>query len=193
MIRRYSTEPPAGASAPIRHPDAPPPGSTIASHYALCFGCGADHPAGLHLRVVAGEGVSALGVLEVGELHQGAPGLAHGGLLAAAFDEAMGYVNWLIRVPAVTGRLETDFRRPVPVGTTLYLDSRAVAVAGRRVFMEAEGRLDSADGEVAVSASAVFVQVDLSHFSKHGRPQDVQAAAEAARASGVTRRYEVNP
>lgn len=193
MIRRYSSEPPAGATEPVRHPDAPPPGSPIGTHYALCFGCGGDHPAGLHLRVVAGEGVSVLGVLEVGELHQGAPGLAHGGLLAAAFDEAMGYVNWLIRTPAVTGRLETDFRRPVPVGTTLYLDARAVAVAGRRVFMHAEGRLDAADGELAVSAAAVFVQVELSHFTTHGRPQDVHAAAEEARASGLIRRYEVNP
>jgi acyl-coenzyme A thioesterase PaaI-like protein len=193
MIRRYSTEPPAGAAAPVRHQDAPAPGSTIASHYAMCFGCGADHPAGLHLSVVAGEGVGVLGTLEVGELHQGAPGLAHGGLLAAAFDEAMGYVNWLIRVPAVTGRLETDFRRPVPVGSTLYLDARAVGVAGRRVFIHADGRLDAADGDLAVSAAAVFVQVDLAHFAAHGRPSDVQAAADAARASGVIRRYEVNP
>jgi acyl-coenzyme A thioesterase PaaI-like protein len=193
MRRRYSTELPADATRPARHRDAPPPGTPIASHYAQCFGCGGEHPAGLHLSVVAGEGVSAQAVLEVGEYHQGAPGLAHGGLLAAAFDEAMGYVNWLVRVPAVTGRLETTFFRPVPVGSRLHLDARAVGVAGRRVFMQAEGRLSDPQGALAVSAAAVFVQVPLEHFSTHGRTEDVAAAAAAARATGDIRGYEVNP
>ncbi len=180
--------PPPDASAPVRRPGAPAPGEQIASHYARCFGCGVDHPAGLHLRVTAGEGVGVHAVVEVGELHQGAPGLAHGGLLAAAIDEAMGHVNWLIGVPAVTGRLETTFLRPVPVGSSLHLDVRAVAVTGRRVFMAAEARLGE-DGPVAVTAESVFVQVPLEHFSTHGRAEDVAHAAET---TGV-RRYEVNP
>ena len=193
MSRRYSTEAPADAPAPQRHPQAPAPGTPISSHYAQCFGCGADHPAGLHLRVVAGDGVSVQAVLDVGEHHQGAPGLAHGGLLAAAFDEAMGYVNWLVRVPAVTGRLETTFLRPVPVGSRLYLDARATGVDGRRVFIQAEGRLANPLGQVAVTAAAVFVQVPLEHFAKNGRERDVTAAAAAARADGAVRVYEVNP
>jgi acyl-coenzyme A thioesterase PaaI-like protein len=193
MTRRHGTEPPSDACAPQRHPDAPAPGTEILSHYALCFACGADHPTGLRMRVRADTGVSTVAELEVGAYHQGAPGLAHGGLLAAAFDEAMGSVNWLLRIPAVTGRLETEFRRPVPVGTTLHLRARAVAVAGRRVYMEADGRLGSPEGDVAVTAAAVFVQVPLEHFTTHGRPEDVSAAARAAAESGVPRRYEVNP
>ena len=183
--------PPQDASAPVRRPGAPAPGEQIASHYGRCFGCGAEHPAGLHLTVSAGEGVSVHAVLEVGELHQGAPGLAHGGLLAAAIDEAMGHVNWLIGVPAVTGRLETTFLRPVPVGSSLHLDARAVAVAGRRVFMTAEARLGE-DGPVAVSAESVFVQVPLEHFRSNGRAEDVARAAQVAEETGV-RRFEVNP
>ena len=45
----------------------------------------------------------------VTEMHQGAPGLAHGGLLSCAFDEALGKLMWLVRQPAVTGKLETLF------------------------------------------------------------------------------------
>jgi acyl-coenzyme A thioesterase PaaI-like protein len=199
MSRAYGAEPsagalhrltpPDGANVPVRSPSAPAPGTPLTSHYGRCFGCGADHPTGLHLNVEAGPDVNVHAVLEVGEHHQGAPGLAHGGLLAAAIDEAMGHVNWLIGAPAVTGRLETTFLRPVPVGTRLHLDARAVAVAGRRVFMAADGRLGAADGPVA---DAVFVQVPLEHFSTYGRPQDVAQAAADARASG-TRRFEVNP
>ncbi|MEY3098759.1 MAG: hypothetical protein RIS32_550, partial [Actinomycetota bacterium] len=54
----------------------------------------------------------------VTDLHQGAPGLAHGGLLSCAFDEALGKLMWLVREPAVTGKLETSFLAPVPVGST---------------------------------------------------------------------------
>ena len=192
MSTASGTQPPADAKPPVRHPGAPRTGEPIASHYGLCFGCGADHPAGLHLSVVTGEDVSVHAVLDVGDLHQGAPGLAHGGLLAAAIDEAMGHVNWLLGVPAVTGRLETTFLRPVPVGSTLHLDVRAVGVFGRQVFMSAEGRLGGSDGAVAVTAGAVFVQVPVEHFSRNGRAEDVARAAAAAAASGV-RRFEVNP
>ena len=62
-----------------------------------------------------------LSTLEVGDYHQGAPGLAHGGVIATAMDEAMGVLNRLLAVPVVTVHLEIDYRRPVPVGTTLHI------------------------------------------------------------------------
>ena len=193
MTRRHGTEPPADAAAPRRHLRAPDPGTELHSHYALCFGCGSDHPTGLRMRVRAGEGVSTEAELEVGTHHQGAPGLAHGGLLATAFDEVMGHVNAMLGVPAVTRRLETDFHRPVPLGSTVHLRARAVAVAGRRVYMQADGRLGSGEGELAISAAAVFVQVPLEHFTQHGRTEEVRAAALVAAESGTVRGFEVNP
>jgi acyl-coenzyme A thioesterase PaaI-like protein len=192
MTSRPTTEPPADAVAPRRAPDAPAPGAQIRSHFRLCFGCGLDHPTGLHLSIVAGEGVSARAELIIGVHHQGAPGLAHGGLLAAAFDETLGSLNWLLRQPAVTARLETDFLRPVPVGSSLFIEAEIVGVAGRKVYTVAEGHLGSPDGPVAVRAAALFVQVGLEHFTRHGRPQDV-AAARAEVASGADPAYEVNP
>jgi len=105
----------------------------------------------------------------VTEAHQGAPGLAHGGLLACAFDEALGTaVGNLLHQPAVTGRLETDFRKPVPVGSTLYIDTALDGTAGRKIYANAEGRLDAPDGPIAVSAHALFVIVGFDHFNAHG-------------------------
>ena len=92
----------------------------------------------------------------------------------------------------MTARLETDFIRPVPVGSTLYLRGEVVGVDGRKVYMRGEGRLDEPDGALAVQAAAVFVAVPLEHFSTHGRPADVAAARESA-AYGEVRSYEVNP
>ena len=87
---------------PERNPSAPAPGDTIPPHYSRCYVCGTEHEAGLRLVVVAGEGLTLTGTFEVTEHHQGAPGLAHGGLLTAAFDDALGSLNWLLTAPAVT-------------------------------------------------------------------------------------------
>ena len=193
MSGRLPTEPPDDAVAPVRHPDAPAPGELIQSHYAVCFACGADHPAGLHMRLYADDGLSVRAELDVGEHHQGAPGLAHGGLLAAAFDEVLGALNWLVRYPAVTVRLETDFRRPVPVGTTLYITAECVAIAGRKIYSRAVGRLGAPDGPVGVEAAAVFIAVPIEHFRDNGRAEDVAAFISSGDRTAVTSAFEVNP
>ena len=167
MSRGLSINPPAGAKVPQRHPQAPAPGSLLGSHNQDCYGCGASHPAGLHLIAYSGEGMTINAKFTVTELHQGAPGLAHGGLLSCAFDEALGKLMWLIRTPAVTGRLETDFLLPVPMGRTLYIDARITGQAGRKIYTQAEGRLDSPTGEIAVKASALFIAVPMEHFIKN--------------------------
>lgn len=187
------TTPPPDAVLPERNPNAPAPGQPIPSHYALCYGCGTDHETGLHLAVVAGEGLSLTGRFTVTEHHQGAPGLAHGGLLSAAFDDALGSLNWLLTAPAVTARLETDFRRPVPVGSTLFIEAEVVGVKGRKVFTRATGRLDAPDGPVALTAAALFIQVPLEHFTTHGRPEDVERAREDRAVRRSVDNLEVNP
>jgi acyl-coenzyme A thioesterase PaaI-like protein len=193
VSRPNSALPPPDAEIPSPHPQAPPPGSRLDSHYARCFGCGDGHDTGLRMRVTVGEGLTVHAAFTVTEDHQGAPGLAHGGLLSAAVDEALGSLFWLLRTPAVTGRLETEFLRPVPVGATLHLTARCVGVSGRRVFTQAEGRLDAVDGRPALRATAVFVTVQTSHFRTHGRAVDVAAAAHDADVAAAARTFEVNP
>lgn len=167
MGRVASTVPPEGSIIPERHPLAPPVGTKIPSHFGHCFGCGELHESGLHLVAIAGSGLDLTGKFTVTDKHQGAPGLAHGGLLSLAFDEALGKLMWLIRTPAVTGRLETDFLLPVPMGRTLYINARITGQSGRKIYTQAEGRLDSPTGEVAVNAAALFISVPMEHFIKN--------------------------
>lgn len=185
---------------PRRSPFAPAPGEPVPSHYRWCFGCGTEHPTGLHMRIVAGEGLAVVGRFTPTEHHQGAPGLAHGGVLSTALDEILGSLNWLLAGPAVTARLEVDFRRPVPIGRVLYVDAEVVGVRGRKVFTRAVGRLDAADGPLAVSATALFVQVPLQHFVDNGTAEHVrQAIADRAaggpawRPNGEEHMVEFNP
>ncbi|MGV9558177.1 PaaI family thioesterase [Streptomyces sp. NPDC003401] len=186
-------EPPADAVKPVRHPDAPAPGELLGAHYEQCFGCGGGQSHGLHLEARAGEGVTVTAEFTVQPAHQGAPGLAHGGVLATALDETLGSLNWLLRTIAVTGRLETDFARPVPVGTTLYLEAEVTAVAGRKIYCTATGRIGGPEGPVAVRADALFVEVQVKHFVEHGRREEIDAAMSDPDQVRRGRAFEVNP
>ncbi|NJQ01990.1 PaaI family thioesterase [Streptomyces zingiberis] len=188
-----SLTPPADAVAPARHSGAPAPGEPLGSHYDHCFGCGGKQPHGLHLEIRAGEGVSATAVLTVREEHQGAPGLAHGGVLAAALDETLGALGWMLRTIAVTGRLETDFVRPVPVGTELHLRAEVTAVHGRKIYATAAGRAGGPEGPLAVRAAALFVAVEVEHFTENGRDEEIRAAMADPDQVRVVRAFEVNP
>jgi len=58
-----------------------------------------------------------------------------------AFDEALGKLMWLIRSPAVTARLETDFLLPVPMGTTLHITAEITGQVNRKVIAAQLGDL----------------------------------------------------
>ncbi|MFE3582996.1 PaaI family thioesterase [Streptomyces vinaceus] len=191
--RNTALTPPDDAAAPVRHPDAPAPGELLGAHYGHCFGCGEGQPHGLHLEARAGEGVRVSAEFTVKPAHQGAPGLAHGGVLATALDETLGSLNWLLRVIAVTGRLETDFVRPVPVDTVLYLEAEVTAVAGRKIYSTAVGRIGGPEGPVAVRADALFIEVKVDHFIDNGRPEEIRAAMSDPDQVRRARAFEVNP
>jgi acyl-coenzyme A thioesterase PaaI-like protein len=194
MSRVASTTPPEGAIIPDRHPKAPEIGTKIPSHFGHCFGCGELHPTGLHLVAHAGAGADLTAEFTVTENHQGAPGLAHGGLLSLAFDEALGKLMWLIRAPAVTARLETDFLKPVPIGTTIHITARITGQVNRKVYTAAEGRLGGADGEIAVKAAALFVIVPMSHFLENAPKEYLEHIKKTPEILAfVDPEFEINP
>jgi acyl-coenzyme A thioesterase PaaI-like protein len=194
MTRVASTTPPEGSTLPERHPLAPAVGSQIPSHFGHCFGCGQLHPTGLHLVAHAGTALDLTAEFTVTENHQGAPGLAHGGLLSLAFDEALGKLMWLIRSPAVTGRLETDFMKPVPIGTTLHISAQITGQVKRKVYTEAIGRLNGPDGDIAVRAAALFVIVPMSHFMSNAPAEYLEYIKKSPELLAfVDPDFEINP
>jgi hypothetical protein len=171
MSRVPSTTPPEGALVPQRHPQSPETGTQIPSHFKHCFGCGELHPTGLHLVAHVGEGADITAEFIVTENHQGAPGLAHGGLLSLAFDEALGKLMWLLRAPAVTARLETDFLKPVPIGTRLHIAAR-----------------------IAVKAAALFVIVPMKHFLENAPAEYLETMRKNPELlSFVDPEFDINP
>lgn len=121
-----------------RHPKVTPPGEEMRYHHALCYGCGADAVNGLHVRVTAGEGATSTATMSVPQWMEGGPGVIHGGLLSAAFDEVMGTTALLIGVPVVTGHLEIDFAKPIPIGSSLWFTGEVLGRVGRKIYMRSK-------------------------------------------------------
>ncbi|UYP19392.1 PaaI family thioesterase [Rhodococcus sp. Z13] len=157
--------------------DHPGPGAPIPQHWGRCFGCGDDQPSGLKMDFVIGEGLEVIGRLEVANRFQGGPGFIHGGILMTAFDEAQGMAcSAALRAAVVTGHFETDFARPIPLGSVLEIRARVEGTVRRKVYTSADARIVDgplADPEVVVaSSSGLFVTVGHEHFEKGRRFAD---------------------
>lgn len=178
-------EVPDDAVMPRRHPQAPAAGEPMHPHHAHCLGC-ADVPGGLRVEAWAEEGMGVRARFRARPQHQGGPGVLHGGILVMALDEALGFVPALVHRSAVTARLETDFRNPVPVDSDVWVLAGLEGMVGRKFHVSGTARLHTPDGPVVATARALFLRVDAEHFLRHGRAEDLEAlgaSADAVRAA----------
>lgn len=107
-----------------------------------------------------GEDITTQFVLRKG--FEGAPGRAHGGVVAAAFDDITGWVIAQIRQPAFTGELTVRFEAPVPVDTELVVTTRLADRDGRKLYITAEM---TAHDRLVATCKATYITVDPSIFA----------------------------
>jgi uncharacterized protein (TIGR00369 family) len=125
----------------------------------LCFGCGPANPKGLQLRFAQGPGgKSYVCEFELGDSFVGPPGHAHGGIIAAVLDEAMGKANKLKGKVALTRRMEVQYQRPVPLGRPLVVEGWVTRMRGRALYNRAE--LRSAKGEILARSRGTFLVIN---------------------------------
>lgn len=138
-------------------------------HYPTCLGCGPDAEQGFHLAVRRdGDDVVTEHVFE--QRHSGGPGIAHGGAVATVFDDVLGYLLYVARVPGVTRHLEVEYLRPVLVGVRYALRARLESRDGRKLWTS--GTCTAPDGTVAATARGLFIAVDAAHFRDAVGPAD---------------------
>jgi acyl-coenzyme A thioesterase PaaI-like protein len=125
-------------------------------HFDECVVSGPWNPLGIGIEVVR-KGDDAVAEVVLGTAFEGGPGMAHGGIVAALFDDVLGYLLTLHHVPGFTGELTVRYHRPTPVGVPLTLRGWVVDRVGRRLLTAAEAR---AGGQVVASATATFVEVE---------------------------------
>ena len=68
---------------------------------------------------------------------EGPPGIAHGGAVAAALDEAVGGVAWMLGHRVVVARLTVDFRTMVPLGIDAEIEATIAGIDGRKITCRA--------------------------------------------------------
>jgi uncharacterized protein (TIGR00369 family) len=130
-----------------------------------CFGCGKDNREGMRLRFYF-DANHAVCNFRLPKRYQGPPGHAHGGIIATILDEAMGKVNKLRSVIALTKTMNVEYLRPVPLGMPLIAVGRERTVRGRKHYNVAEIRNQA--GEVLARSQGVFIAVDASKmFAKY--------------------------
>jgi uncharacterized protein (TIGR00369 family) len=92
------------------------------------------------------------------ERYTGPPGHCHGGIIATILDEAMGKVNKLRNVVAVTAQMTIDYLRPVPLHKPLRVESREVSSLRQKHVNV--GEILNQKGEVLARGEALFISVD---------------------------------
>jgi acyl-coenzyme A thioesterase PaaI-like protein len=121
-----------------------------------CFGCGSLNPHGLQLSFRLEEG-RATAEFTPQAVHQGFPGLMHGGLVMTMMDEAMGWVTIGQKVWAVTARVNVRFREPVPLSQPVTVS--AVIENDRRRWVTVKAEVRSQEGNVLAEAEGIFMRV----------------------------------
>ena len=103
----------------------------------------------------------------LGSAHEGAPGRAHGGIVAGLFDDVFGFVLGVVQEPAFTGELKVRYERPTPLHRPLLCRGRLVGRQGRKLMIEGE-LVDANGGEETIVArgSGVFITVDPERFAQ---------------------------
>jgi acyl-coenzyme A thioesterase PaaI-like protein len=125
----------------------------LITHHDGCFGCGQANLFGLQLEL-DGDGERVRGRFFVKQDHQGPPGYAHGGIVAAALDEAMALALHADGLDARTRRIELDLLAPAPVGAFVEVEAAVDRRDGRRIHTRAVAR----EGDTVVAeAVADFV------------------------------------
>jgi uncharacterized protein (TIGR00369 family) len=94
----------------------------------------------------------------LGKRYTGPPGHCHGGIIATILDEAMGKVNKLRQVIALTSEITVNYLKPVPLNKPLRVESREEKVTGRRHINVAE-ILNQKD-EVLARSRGLFIAID---------------------------------
>jgi acyl-coenzyme A thioesterase PaaI-like protein len=122
---------------------------------------GWSNPTGVELEVRFDDG-EVVAELVLRRAVEGAPGRAHGGIVAAAFDDVTGFVIGRLQEPAFTGELTVRYLAAVPVDQPLEIRARLDGRERRKLFISADLR---AVDVVVATCRAIYITVDLARFA----------------------------
>ena len=130
------------------------------TEYQGCFVCGKENSRGLKLDFFFDHKKNEVYTNVVFEEYmQGYNGIIHGGFITMLLDEVMAKACLFADLPAVTAKLEVQFKRPAKIAEHLRFVGKLVERHGKRIKTEAECLNDSQ--ELKAKAKALFVMVEV--------------------------------
>lgn len=110
------------------------------------------------------EGDTVVGEVVIGPAYTGAPGRAHGGTVAAVFDDAMGAVQRLSTHVGYTRELTVNYRASFPIDEVVTITAFETRCDDKIFVVEARAM---AGDKLVAEASASFTRVDPGRFGSH--------------------------
>ncbi|KAM8870248.1 acyl-coenzyme A thioesterase THEM4 [Spinachia spinachia] len=102
-----------------------------------------------------------VGIFQTGHLLEGPPGHVHGGAIATMIDTVAGAHAVIVCGPVLTANLNINYRRPVPLGNTVLLESSLDKKEGKKMHVKCQ--MTSDDGsKLHTDSTALFVSIKLS-------------------------------
>ncbi len=124
-----------------------------------CFACGPNNPEGMHLKFTLDEKRQTFVCrFRLSKRYTGPPGHCHGGIIATILDDAMGKVNKLHHVIALTKEMTVEYLKPVPLQQPLRVEGREQSVHGRQHINVAE--IFNEKNEVLARSRGTFIAID---------------------------------
>lgn len=139
---------------------------------SICFGCGPANKEGLQIKSYRTDDGLEM-EFECEEKHQAFPGVINGGIIGALLDC---HGNWTAAMAimdrneldtpqcTVTAQYEVKLKRPTPLGPTLKLKSRVLAMQNDRAEVIIELK---ADGKTCATGRGLFMAVKEGHPAYH--------------------------
>jgi acyl-coenzyme A thioesterase PaaI-like protein len=122
-----------------------------------CFGCSPTNHTGLQLRFRR-EGARVLAAYRIPDRFHGAPGVAHGGIVAAILDEiSCAAAVFVADQFVVTGELVIRYQAPVPVEIPIELEAEITSRAHTR-YAEITATIRRGESRLARSVGKFFYQ-----------------------------------
>jgi uncharacterized protein (TIGR00369 family) len=124
-----------------------------------CFVCGQNNRDGMRLKFILDEARQIFVChFRLSKRYTGPPGHCHGGVIACILDDAMGKVNKLHHVVALTKEMTVEYLKPVPLHKPLRVEGREVSVHGRQHINSAE--ILNEKNQVLARSRGTFVAID---------------------------------
>lgn len=96
----------------------------------------------------------AFATVSFGWVYEGAAEIAHGGFVAAVFDDFLGSAQIISGKSGFTGTLKVRYHQHIPLNQQLLLRARVKKVAGRKIVITGKMMLDE---QLLASAEGLFV------------------------------------